>query len=533
MSRLVRALLTVAALLAAAWVAIELVGYPTPPARPAAVDGGAFRLENDKQHVVVLWGSPYALGWHNAHLFPDLMKKQEDSLLDALFTFARSPARAMLVRHVGLLYLAGLDRYLSPAEREEILGLAEGGPDPFPELGPRYARIASYHALHELSQRFAFDNPLFACTIVAVGGPRANGHALLGRNFDFEGGDVFDADKVVLAVRPDHGFGFVSVAWAGMAGVVSGMNERGLAVTINAGASSDYNRVGAPTTLLVRRALEQAATIDEAVAVLTAAPRFVTDVIGLAERSGRVAVLELTPTRHALREGVVLGATNHLESAALAGDRVNVERQDQTTTVPRRRRLEALLQGFTGSFAPADLLAILRDKRAADGSPLPLGHRHALDAFIATHSVIFDATAGVVWASEGPQASGPYRGYDVARLIAARSPADALAARVDDLPADADLGRGAVIARARGAWSSAHAALRRHDLAGAERALAEVPDLAGGHPTTLILSGDLAAAEGDTERARTYWRRALAIPPEYAAERRALEAKLAEPRRTP
>ena len=525
--RLVYGALVVAVLLATLWVAIELVGYPTPPPRPIAWQGSGFRLERGRQHLLHLAGDPYALGLHNARLFPELMHRQEESLVDALFAFARGPARAMLIRHTGLAYLAGLDRYLTLPEREEILGLADGAPDGFPELGPRYARLASYHALHELSQRFAFDNPLFACTLVAVGSPMGvDGHAFLARNFDFEGGDVFDIDKVVLAVQPVQGHGFVSIAWAGMAGVVSGMNDRGLAITINAGASSDYNRVGAPTTLLVRRALEQAETVDGAVAVFTSAPRFVTDIIGLADRSGRVAVLELTPNHYALRDGTLLAATNHLEAPALVNDRTNLERQTQTTTVPRRQRLAALLQSRSTPLGPEDLLAILRDKRAADGSLLPPGHRHALDAFIATHSLIFDATAGLVWVSEGPQAAGPYHGYDVAELVAAHNADEARAAFRPSLPPDPDGSPATLLPRGRASWHAARHALDIRDLAGAERNLAEVPDILGGHPTTLILEGDLALAEGDSNRAVTLWRRALAVPPEYERESQALRAKI-------
>jgi isopenicillin-N N-acyltransferase-like protein len=527
MARWLYALAVAAALSSAGWVGLELCAFPEPPARPADTGGYGFRIERGSQHVLHVSGSPYALGFYDARSFPELMRRQEEALLDALFTFTGGPIRAVLVSQLSLLYLAGLDRYLAPAERQEILGLAEGAPDPFPDLGPRYARLAAYHALHELSQRIAFDNPLTACSLIAVSARRgAEGHTFLARNFDFEAGEVFDRDKVVRAVKPAHGLGFVSVAWAGMAGVVSGINERGLAIVINAGASSDYNRVGAPTSLLVRRALEQASTVGEAVLVLTSAPRFVTDIIGLADATGRIMVLELTPNHVAWREGDVLVATNHLESEALADDRTNIKRQGETTTVPRRRRLGALVAAHPGPYGALDLLAILRDKRAADGSALPLGHRQAIDAYVATHSVIFDATAGLVWVSAGPQTAGPYYGYDVQKLIAALTPRDAQAAFVSDLPADTDPDRAWLVAQARFFWQQAAAALQRDDLARAEQALAEVPDLLGGHPTTLRLEGDLALAEGDRERAATLWRRALAIPPESPREAQELARDL-------
>ncbi len=514
-----------ATMLAAAWTAIDIAGNARPPLQPADSTGSGFRVERGRQHVVHLEGDPYSLGFHNARLLGPLMRQQEDTLLDLLFDFAGGPVRAMLIRQLSLFYLAGLDDYLTQAEREEILGLANGHVDPFPDLGPRYGRIAAYHAIHELSQRFAVDNP-FACSLLAVGKERGrDGHAYLARNFDFEGGDVFDRHKVVLAVRPSTGFGFVSVSWAGMAGVISGMNEHGLVVTINAAASVHYRRVGAPTSLLVRRALERARTIDEAIAVLTEQPRFVTDIIGMTDRTGRVAVLELTPEEYRLRDGDVLVATNHLESPQLADDPRSLERKAQTTTVPRHARLDRWLAENPDPLGPDDLLRALRDRSRDDGTGLPLGHRHSVDALIATHSVIFDATGGRVWVSEGPHTLGAYHGYDVASLLAADSPEAARAAFLPSLPADPLREAYPLIARARAAWKTAAAELDAGDLGAAERELRHTVTLAD-HPKSLWLRARLALARGDQGWARRFILQALATPPEYPVDRARLEALL-------
>ena len=362
----------IASLATAGWAAIDVLGYPEPPARPSNPNGSGFRLEREGQHIIHLSGDPYMVGFENSRLLSPYMAAQEEELMSQLFAFAKSPGRALLIERLSLLYLAGLDRFLTSSEKQEILGLAEGTPDPNPSFGHRYGRLAAYHAIHELSHRFAFDNPLFACSLIAVSTKRgADHHAFLARNFDFEGGDVFDQDKIVLAVRPTNGFGFVAVTWSGMAGVVSGINEKGLAIVINAGASSDYRRVGTPTTLLTRRALEQAATIDQAVGVLTSAPPFITDILGLADRTGRVAVLELTPRRFAVRTSDIVLATNHLESPVLRDDPVNRERASSTTSLPRRDRLESLVASHPEPLGASQLLSMLRDRNAASGASLP------------------------------------------------------------------------------------------------------------------------------------------------------------------
>jgi hypothetical protein len=446
-----------------------------------------------------------------------MMRQQEETLLDTLLRFAGGPAQAMLFRHLSLLYLMGIDAHLLAAERAEILGLAHGTPDPFPDLGPRYGRLVAYHAIHELSQRFAVDNPALGCSLVAVGAARGKrGHAFVARNFDFEGGAVFDADKLVVAVRPTGGYGFVSVSWGGMAGVVSGMNEKGLALVINAGVSTDYRRVGAPTTLLVRDALQRAATIDEAVAVLTERPAFVTDIIGMADRTGAVAVLELTPQRHRLRRGDLLLATNHLEHPDLAADASNRARIEQSTTAQRRQRLERIFANHGRRPIGRDtLLGVLRDRRTAEGRTLPLGHRHSLDALIATHSVIFDSTAGYLWVSQGPHTLGPYHGYDAAKLIAAETPEALREGFLPSLPGDPLREVMPLVNVGRGALQRARLALDSDDPDAAARYLRTAGPVVADHPTSLYLHGELARHRGDAIWARRYFEQALRCPPEY------------------
>ena len=529
LAALLYALGVTAVALTAAWVLVAVASFPPPPPRPADSHGSALRDERGAQHVMRLQGDPYALGLHNARLLGDYMNMQERLLIDNLMRFAKAPWRAMLIHRTGMFYLLGFHNYLSEEERLEIRGLADGGEDLFPELGPRFGRIAAYHAAHELSHRFAFDNPLWACSLVAVGSTRgAEGHTLLARNFDFEGGAVFDTHKVVLAVRPSQGYGFVSVVWAGMAGVVSGINEHGLVIVLNAGASADYRRVGAPTTLLIRRALQYARTIDEAVAILTATPTFVSDILGLADRSGRVAVLELTPERHGLREGPLLIATNHMLSAELRADPVSLARSRSTTTLQRHDSLQQWVarQRPGPTLDAAALQQLMRQRTDARGKPLPIGHRHAVDALIATHSVIFDATAGRLWVSEGPHTLGPYHGYDVAALLAAEDRAQLRGAYLPSLPEDPLLPIAPLAARAVEAWQEIRTALDNGALERAEAALTDAAAL-GDHPVTLTLRGELAAARGDRRWAAAFWRQALRSPPEYRADVARIEALLA------
>jgi hypothetical protein len=96
-----------------------------------------------------------------------------------------------------------------------------------------------------------------------------------------------------------------------------------------------------------------------------------------------------------------------------------------------------------------DALAMLRDHRCAGGADrasrsraaagdkdesCPLGDRRAIDALIATHGVVADTTARVLYVSVGPHLSGRFVGVDLLAPDVPPSPAT--------LPEDATLTAG-------------------------------------------------------------------------------------------
>ena len=66
---------------------------------------------------------------------------------------------------------------------------------------------------------------------------------------------------------------------------------------------------------------------------------------------------------------------------------------------------------------------------------LLLGHRRAIDALIATHSVVMDTSGRELWVSEGPHASGRYVRFRLTELLASGFRAQG-PARVETLPGD-------------------------------------------------------------------------------------------------
>jgi isopenicillin-N N-acyltransferase-like protein len=108
--------------------------------------------------------------------------------------------------------------------------------------------------------------------------------------------------------------------------------------------------------------------------------------------------------------------TNHFEGP-LADDPANRKVEAVTSTRPRRLRLDELLENLPAGADVQAIVNVLRDRKGVGGVELPLGSRRTIDALIATHSVVMDATARVMWVSEGPHLAGRYLRFDVRKLL--------------------------------------------------------------------------------------------------------------------
>ena len=477
------------------------------------------------QHVLYVEGDAFTLGYCNSRLAGEVMARQEQALHDALDRLVPLPAVQHALVRALMLSQRDLPAHFTASERREVFGVASGYADRFRHKGPTYPRLLSYHAIHDISQSL-IDNPLLACTAFAASGPATtSGQTLLARNFDFEGGPVFDEDKIVLFYRPRHGVPFVSVVWAGMVGAVSGMNAEGIAIALNAAGSDDRAISGTPTTLLVRQVLQHARSLDDAIALLSAREVFVTDIFTLADgRSGEVAVVERTPGRvRVRRDAAVVRATNHLLDDAFAGDAENERRRLEGTTGSRLQRLDALLAGLRGGLDARSAVGVLRDRRVGAGERVGLGHRGTIDALIAAHSVVFEPASGRMWVSTPPHTLGEYVAYDVDAVLAGGGLAD-----LGAIPADPLLASGwTQVTEARAAVERGERRLGDDPAAAgndAARALELVPD----HPPALRLRGDACRAAGDAACARAAYTRYLAAHPPYARHARRIERLLAE-----
>lgn len=380
-----------------------------------------------------LSGDPFTLGYSHGRLGTPYLVQIEDYLFGEMRRYVPSSLALSAIKTGVMLKQRNLLDAVPTLLRLELAGLAEAQPDGQGDFLPPFQRVVFYHALHDITQTIE-RSPLLGCTAIAASGSATtDGHLYIGRNFDFEGPPMFDSEKAILFFRPQDKLAFASVAWTGMAGVVTGLNEAGVYVSVNALRTDDKSDHGLPVELLLRDVLERAHSLDEAIAVAKEHAVLVPDLYLFADgKTGEAAVVERSPTRFEVtRSRDVIAVANHARSAPFAGDKANERLRTYLTSGARQARADELLARYRGSIDANGVLQILRDKRGVGDKELGLGNRNALDAIIATHSVVVDATERVIWVAKGPHALGEYVGFDLRKELGDKSRADPAALAED------------------------------------------------------------------------------------------------------
>jgi isopenicillin-N N-acyltransferase-like protein len=369
--------------------------------------------------VAYLKGSPFEIGYAAGLLQKDQMHTLEDDFIKML----RGYVPRDWVLHMLKDYVLYRNRHLSeniPLDyRMEIYGTSLACPDFHPEVGPFYNRLLNYHAAHDVSYMM-IDNPFVAragCTAFgAWGGATRQGHLIGGRNFDWEAAEVFSRDRIVMMCEPDNAIPFISVSWAGMAGVVSGMNRAGVCVTINGAPSALPKETATPVAMVAREILERAHNLAEALEVMRRAKVFVSTIWLIGSRAdGRFVVVEKTPDAMNVREpdGDSIICANHFKTPGLSETPRNQSYRAEATSLSREARLEELIKQDHGAIGVDQAVAVLRDRRLPGGAFAGNGHRSTLNAFIATHAVVMDLTDGIFWAASPPNQLGKFVAFDV------------------------------------------------------------------------------------------------------------------------
>lgn len=381
--------------------------------------GQSWVSQREGMTIIRLKGSSFDMGYASGVLLQDKMVTLENEFLAMIQGYVPQEWKLKVLKNYILFRNRSLSKHVSLEDRQQIHGIVLGCKDPHPEMGDYYNRMLNYHAAHDVSYMM-IDNPLVSkagCTSFgAWGGATEGGHLISGRNFDWEAADVFSRERMVILSEPDGGIPFISVSWACMAGVVSGMNRSGVSVTINGAPSSLPGETATPVAMVARDVLQKAHNLTNALDIIRNTRVFVSTLWLIGSKAdGKFVVVEKTPEATNVREaeGDSIVSANHFQTEKLKDDGRNLRYMEEATSVPRFNRLSELIQTNRGSINATRAAEILRDRNLPGGKFVGNGHRSTLNALIATHATVMDLTDGIFWAALPPNQLGKFIAFDV------------------------------------------------------------------------------------------------------------------------
>ena len=386
-----------------------------------------FRHSKSGLYELYVEGEAFERGVINGKLTEELVVRQEDHFAEQITKLVPSQFKRNFLKYLIGFFNRKLDKNVTEEYKEEIYGVSESASPKYQYLGTNYQRILNYHAAHDIGH--AVQNlALVGCTSFGTwGSMSADSTMIIGRNFDFWVGDKFSEDKIVAFFNPKKGHKFMTVTWGGFVGAVSGMNDQGVTVTINAAKTALPTGSATPVSIVTREILQYAKNIKEAIAIAKSRKMFVSEsFLVAAAADNKAVIIEKTPDSLDVydpkKEFIV--CTNHFQSNGLGKTKMNIEQENESASTYRYKRLMELLSANArlpngqGKNTVQKTVNILRDQKGLNGANIGMGNEKAINQLIAHHSIVFEPKKLIVWVSTSPWQLGQYVAYDLNKIFA-------------------------------------------------------------------------------------------------------------------
>ncbi|PLX12073.1 MAG: hypothetical protein C0594_02855 [Marinilabiliales bacterium] len=385
-----------------------------------------FRINKYGHWELFVQGTPIEIGVATGKLTQKQMWEQEEIFFKQIQRFIPSMRLLKMIRLVVAWFNRHIEKHITPEYLEEIYGVSRYASKDFEFIANNYQRHLNLHAAHDIG-RVLQDMKLSGCSAFATWGNNTkNGSILHGRNFDFYVGNEFANNKIVSFVRPERGYNYMSVGWGGLIGVVSGMNNQGLSITINGSSSKRPGGAKTPTSILGREILQYAADLESAIKIAEKRELFVSEIFLVSSlKDGRACIIEKTPFKTAIynaKEDYV-AASNHFQTEEFKDEKINLD-NIATTDSPNRLNRVVELIGQQGGMTPEKVAEILRNWKGKGEKDIGYGNENALNFFVCHHSVIFDPANQKAWVSTTPYQMGKYVCYDLNKIFSQATHSD-------------------------------------------------------------------------------------------------------------
>lgn len=355
--------------------------------RTVARCGEGFLEEVDGYRVLHVKGTPYEMGYQQGALLRDEIREQVHFLFDVKakeMTFELAGFKLLEPKRAIRGIAARQRKFVPERFFDEMRGIADGA-------GMDVQDIVVANFIPEM----------FHCSGFALSGSATKDGTLYhGRILDY-GCDWRLQDHAVLTVAEPKGrIPFVNVTYAGFVGSVTGMNAERISIGEMGGRGLGHWD-GVPMAMLVRMALEEADSLDRAIAVFRDNPRTCEYYYVLADgETGKAVGMEGSWNVF----GTIAMGESHPKLPVAIQDAVVLSAGKRYNELSRR------VKEGRGTF-DAESARHLMDRPVAMNSNL--------------HSVLFETTTTRFWVANAskdgkPAADQPYHAFQLRDLLAHR-----------------------------------------------------------------------------------------------------------------
>ena len=243
------------------------------------------------------------------------MGEQQGKLLGAA-------AKAVHKQYFGKLFFpGGKDIGLRAGVLRHSLRMEKSIPADYIKEMKAFAKAAgmSYEDILLANTVFDIKRAIFCTTFVATGKRSVDGKPVFGRNLDFPTLGTAHKFSCVVVYHPKNGHAVASVTFPGLIGVLSGLNDAGVAAAVMEVHLRGSQIQATPYAMVFRAALTESETTNAVIKAVTARARTSTNNLMICDAGGNAACLELGMKKTAVRraEDGLIYATNHFRSKEL------------------------------------------------------------------------------------------------------------------------------------------------------------------------------------------------------------------------
>ena len=375
-------------------------------------------LRSPGMPVVVLKGTPYEMGFEHGSRYKSQVRASVTNILSFMERQTSLPVfRRLYSRYKLSRYWAKMKRYVPKRYLEEMKGLADGS-------GVSLRDLQRVHALPEFAA-------VWCASSVAYGKATEGGRLLHLRNLDWSIHSDIQRYAAAFVVHPEGKSSFVNLGYFGFIGALTGISKEGISAAEIGAATVDRTLKGIPMPFLLRRVLEEAGDLKQAVDIVQSAKRTTGYQYVFADAKTKQAVTIETTRRLAQ----VFWAENQFETeVSYAVPIQHVLVRADTAIDPQVRDRQLASQGNPsrrGIEAPGGEAYNVRYKRHSDLIQKQYGRLNARGMIEIAKEIAPDSNIQsvvfaypVMWVANArgsdPAVSQPYVKYDLRALFQGR-----------------------------------------------------------------------------------------------------------------